>query len=132
MLELHVFNETSENRPGFNAFDDKLELIAGAIRGLGENDVRSRFSLAQADVLIKTTLSLCPDCLTHVPAAVVRREHQIRMLKICSEHGSSEVILENDADYYRISSKDRWGRVYDAAPARARRRSSERIRRCFS
>jgi uncharacterized radical SAM superfamily Fe-S cluster-containing enzyme len=102
--------------PIFAGFDDRLEVIAGPLRKLNEAEVRERFSLLPEDVLIKTTISLCSDCLSHVPAAVVRRGRRVWISKRCESHGSSEAILENDADFYRISSKDRWGRAYAESP----------------
>jgi uncharacterized radical SAM superfamily Fe-S cluster-containing enzyme len=102
--------------PVFAGFDDGLERIAGPLRKLSEAEVRERFSIPAGDVLIKTTISLCPDCLAHVPAGVVRRGRRIWISKRCEVHGTSEAILENDADFYRISSKDQWGRAYADSP----------------
>src|SRR4029453_9125218 len=62
------------------------------------------------------TLSLCSLCLVHVPAAVVRRNNAVWICKRCDVHGSSEAVMENDASFYRISSKDRWGRAYADVP----------------
>jgi 7,8-dihydro-6-hydroxymethylpterin dimethyltransferase len=93
-------------------FDDRLELIADPLRKLSETEVREKFSLPLSDLIIKTTISLCPDCLAHIPAAVVRRENKVWLEKHCDQHGSSQAIIENDPAYYRVSSKDRWGRTY--------------------
>lgn len=99
-----------------SVFDQRLEDISGPLRKLTEGEVRERFSLLSTDVLIKTTISLCPDCLTHVPAAVIQRNKAVWISKDCQVHGVSGAILENDADFYRISSKDRWGRHYAESP----------------
>ncbi len=93
-------------------FDRLLEAIAAPLRTLSETQARQRFAVDAGDVLIKTTLSLCPECLGHVPAAVVRRQRQVWIRKACASHGVSEAVLENDAAFYRVSSKDRWGRCY--------------------
>jgi uncharacterized radical SAM superfamily Fe-S cluster-containing enzyme len=115
LKELTVLNvESSQKRP--LRFDDRLEQIAGPLRILSEAEVRTRFALLPADILIKTTISLCPNCLAHVPAAVVRRDHGVWISKHCDVHGSSEAILENDAEFYRVSSKDRWGRAFADSP----------------
>lgn len=110
LKELPVF--TTEPRDGLTPFDERLERIASRLRKLDEAGVRAHFCLIRPDVLIKTTISLCPDCLAHVPAAVVRRQGGVWISKRCEVHGPSEAVLENDADFYRISSKDRWGRAY--------------------
>lgn len=92
--------------------DTRLQRLAEPLRSLQEDEVRRRFELAPGDVLLKTTISLCPDCLAHVPAAVVQRDARVLMRKRCEEHGASEAVIENDAAFYRVSSKDRWGRRY--------------------
>ena len=45
-------------------------------------------------------------------AAVVRRGGKVWIAKQCSQHGRAAAVIENDAAYYRVSSKDRWGRIY--------------------
>jgi hypothetical protein len=90
----------------------RLEAIAAPLRALDEAGARARFALAAGEVLIKTTISLCPDCLAHVPAAVLRRGERVWMRKHCATHGASDAVIENDVAFYRVSSKDRWGRCY--------------------
>ncbi len=46
------------------------------------------------------TLSLCPQCLKRVDAKIILKEQQVFMLKRCPEHGTSRVLISNDADYY--------------------------------
>ena len=58
------------------------------------------------------TQSLCPECLAHVPAAVFEREGRVLIRKRCTTHGDAQGVLENDARWYRLSNKDRWGRCY--------------------
>jgi uncharacterized radical SAM superfamily Fe-S cluster-containing enzyme len=112
--ELTVLNP--ESRQPSTVFDEKLERIAEPLRSVTEEEVRNQFALSGTDVLLKTTISLCPECLGHVPAAVIRRSRRVWMIKRCATHGPSEAILENDADYYLLSSKDRWGRAYADSP----------------
>jgi len=94
------------------SFDERLERIAGPLRALSEPQVRERFALPASDVLVKTTLSLCALCLAHVPAAVVQRAGRVWIVKDCALHGAAVAVIENDPAYYRVSSKDRWGRAY--------------------
>jgi uncharacterized radical SAM superfamily Fe-S cluster-containing enzyme len=94
------------------SFDSRLERIAAPLRALDEAAVRARFALADDVRLLKTTLSLCATCLAHVPAAVYEAGGRVLLAKICSEHGTDRAVLENDARYYFLSNKDRWGRCY--------------------
>src|SRR3954462_290542 len=72
------------------------------------------FQLKGCAQLLKSTISLCPECLAHVPALVFSRESRVLMRKHCERHGFSEAVLENDLEFYHLSSKDRWGRAYAA------------------
>jgi 7,8-dihydro-6-hydroxymethylpterin dimethyltransferase len=94
------------------SFEEMLERIAAPLRPLNESQVRTRFELQPTDQLIKTTLSLCPECLAHVPAAVFARDGAVWLHKDCAAHGRSAALIENDARWYRVSDKDRWGRAY--------------------
>src|SRR5207302_2002525 len=66
------------------------------------------------DRLLKTTISLCPECLAHVPALVLTRQGRVWMRKVCATHGASDALLENDDSFYHLSNKDRWGRRFAA------------------
>jgi len=94
------------------AYDERLERLAAPLRGLDEAGVRVRFGLEAAEPLFKTTLSLCADCLAHVPAVVFERAGKVWLRKHCPSHGTAEAVIENDPRYYRVSSKDRWGRTF--------------------
>ena len=56
---------------------------------------------AATDVPIHTTTSLCVVCKHATPANVVEREGGVWMTKTCSEHGYQEVMLSNNAIWYR-------------------------------
>ncbi|MCB0452204.1 MAG: radical SAM protein [Aequorivita sp.] len=47
------------------------------------------------------TLSLCPECLKRIDAKIVFEENNVFMLKRCPEHGSSKVLIADDAEYYK-------------------------------
>lgn len=93
-------------------YDDRLERVASPLRSLDEAQARQRFRLAAEETLVKSTISLCPECLAHLPAAVFERGGKVWIRKECGRHGASEAVIENDAAYYRVSSKDRWGKAY--------------------
>jgi len=70
------------------------------------------FGLASFDRVLKSTISLCPECLRHVPALVYTRAPRVWMRKHCPVHGASDALLENDEKFYHLSNKDQWGRGY--------------------
>ncbi len=51
--------------------------------------------------LIRNTHATCPDCLRCVPAHVSEIDGEIRLTKLCPEHGQSSVFLSAHPDYYR-------------------------------
>ena len=63
------------------------------------------------DRALKTTISLCAECLGHVPA-VIFAPGRVRMCKRCPVHGVAEALVESDIAFYRLSNKDQWGRRY--------------------
>jgi uncharacterized radical SAM superfamily Fe-S cluster-containing enzyme len=95
-----------------DSLQDRLERLAAPLRLLDHAEAFARFELPAESQLLKTTLSLCAECLAHVPAAVYVHQDRVFMRKICEAHGAARVLLENDARYYRLSNKDRWGRAY--------------------
>lgn len=70
------------------------------------------FQSADHSRVLKTTISLCADCLEHVPALVFAREGRVFLRKFCEHHGFAEAVLENDESFYYLSNKDRWGRCF--------------------
>ena len=50
--------------------------------------------------VLEATVSLCPECLTTVPAKIVRQDGRIYLRKHCPTHGSQCDLLEHDADYF--------------------------------
>lgn len=47
------------------------------------------------------TLSLCPQCLRRVDAKIVFENSNVYMLKNCSDHGFSKVLIATDIAYYK-------------------------------
>ena len=95
------------------SIESRLEVLARPLRKLAREEVAREFSLPNGAALLKTTLSLCPACLTHVPAAVYVESGRVLMAKRCGTHGITRAVIENDERYYRLSTKDRGGRAYD-------------------
>jgi len=94
------------------SFEGRLHDLAGPLRALDARMVSRRFELPDSATLLKTTLSLCPECLSHVPAAVYVDRGKVIISKQCETHGLTRALLENDVRYYRLSNKDQWGRRY--------------------
>lgn len=94
------------------SFEDRLRELGRPLQTLDEGDASHRFELPSGATLLKTTLSLCPDCLAHVQAVVYVDGGKVFISKVCDTHGPSRALLENDARYYRLSNKDQWGRRY--------------------
>ena len=95
-----------------NTFDARFEALSKPLRDLNEGEVRARFELPAAGRLLKTTLTLCEVCLAHVPGAVYANDGRVLLASRCAHHGVRVAVIENDERYYRLSSKDRWGRRY--------------------
>lgn len=94
------------------SFEATLQEIARPLQGLDAAGVAGRFDLPGDATLLKTTLSLCPECLGHVQAAVYAAAGRVFISKLCPAHGATRALLENDARYYHLSNKDKWGRKY--------------------
>jgi len=101
-----------EPRPLADTQHSRLETLAAALRQMSADEVRRVHELPDEAELLKTTLSLCAECLGHVPAAVYAARGRVFISKRCATHGLARALLENDARYYRLSNKDRWGRAY--------------------
>jgi uncharacterized radical SAM superfamily Fe-S cluster-containing enzyme len=97
------------------SLEGRLETLAAPLRELSAERVAQLFSLPPGASVLKTTLSLCPECLGHVTAAVYEEAGRVLMAKRCAVHGPFRAVIENDQRYYRLSTKDRWGRAYDAS-----------------
>jgi uncharacterized radical SAM superfamily Fe-S cluster-containing enzyme len=92
--------------------EDRLEKLAAPLRLLDEAAAIEHFQLEPQTQLLKTTISVCPACTTHAQAAVYASAGRVYLRKRCDTHGLTTALLENDARYYRLSNKDKWGRRY--------------------
>ncbi len=50
--------------------------------------------------ILKTTTSVCPTCLTKVPAEVVTDGDDVLLRKECPEHGMQEALIASDQRFY--------------------------------
>jgi uncharacterized radical SAM superfamily Fe-S cluster-containing enzyme len=93
-------------------FTQKLQTIRDALVAKGQAECERFFELGRFDRLLKTTISLCPQCLAHVPAVVYTLDNRVLLSKRCPEHGISQALMESDAAFYYLSNKDQWGRRF--------------------
>jgi 7,8-dihydro-6-hydroxymethylpterin dimethyltransferase len=99
-------------QPGPDGFKHRIDQISNRLKSWDEDRVRLLFGLPGNSRLLKTTISLCQDCLVHVPAAVYEQDDKVFISSRCDIHGTQVALIENDARFYRLSSKDRWGVRY--------------------
>lgn len=112
MFELKISPVADAPATERGSYLGRLEAIREGLMALGPEDAAARFGLLPEDRLLKTTIGLCAECLVHVPAAVYVRAGRVLMGKRCPAHGAATAVVENDASYYSLSSKDVWGRRY--------------------
>ena len=97
---------------GISTFQQSVEGLSVVLKGWSEDRVRTEFDLTNNSRLLKTTISLCRDCLQHIPAAIFERDGKVFITSRCNTHGIQAAVVENDAGFYRLTSKDKWGLRY--------------------
>src|SRR5437660_7878596 len=93
-------------------FPQRISAIRRQLLAMDEAASVSFFAPPSFDRILKTTVSLCPDCLDHVPALVFTRGGRVVIRKRCDVHGASEARLESDERFYFLSNKDKSGRRF--------------------
>lgn len=111
-ISLRLAPTTATKNPSPTGLLAKLEAIRGELLTLDSAAVVSTLGVGQHDRILKSTISLCPLCLAHVPAVVYTLAGRVLIHKQCPAHGPSQAVLENDESFYHLSNKDRWGRRY--------------------
>jgi len=95
-----------------DGLQERLERIRQGLLPLSAEACAGSFELREDEQLLKSTISLCAECLAHVPAVVYARENRVLIRKRCPRHGLADAVLENDRGYYHLSNRDQWGRRY--------------------
>src|SRR3954452_23067949 len=108
-MRLPVMSDTRRSGPSLH---ERLEGIRAALLEMDEGACGAGFGLVAGERALKTTISLCAECLGHVPAVVFSRGGRVLMRKRGPERGVAEALVESDVAFYRLSNKDRWGRRY--------------------
>ena len=52
--------------------------------------------------VLKSTLSLCPECRSEIPASVMEVDGMAIMRKVCTEHGLFHGVVERDVEFYKL------------------------------
>ena len=68
----------------------RLHLIREKLMALDAAAAVEFLQLTSFDRLLKSTISLCPECDAHVPALVFSRQGRVLVRKNCEQHGFSE------------------------------------------
>ena len=111
-IELPVVPANHERPREAQPFLQTLARLRDSLMNMDEGDCIREFQLEPSELLLKSTISLCPDCLRHVPAVVFVRDGRVLMRKTCPDHGLSTALVESDQKFYRLSNKDHWGRRF--------------------
>jgi uncharacterized radical SAM superfamily Fe-S cluster-containing enzyme len=96
---------------------DPVAAISSQLKMLDAAAAANLLGARNVERALKTTISLCPSCLAHVPALVFERGGRVIMAKRCAVHGPSEALVESDAGWYRLSNKDKLGRRFADGPS---------------
>ena len=51
--------------------------------------------------VLESTRSLCPECMSTVPAKIIEQGGRVFLRKLCSKHGPQEELLEDNAAYFK-------------------------------
>jgi len=108
MPESH--SATTHSVPAYlGGLSARLARLKEVLKQLPEAEAAKYFQLETRHRPLKTTISLCPDCLNHVPAIVYADQGRVLIRKDCLRHGLGDALLEGDENYYFLSNKDQWG-----------------------
>ncbi|MFO1520165.1 MAG: radical SAM protein [bacterium] len=96
------------------SLSSRLGRLQQVLSQLPEKEAKEYFQIGPEKKALKTTISLCPDCLEPVVALVYSDQGRVFLRKDCLAHGPSTVLLENDENFYFLSNRDQWGKRFAA------------------
>lgn len=88
------------------------EEIRSFLSTLDTSAAQRYFRTRDEDLLLKSTISVCNDCLSFCPAIVFERSGSVWLTACCAGHGTMTSLVENDVEFYRLSNKDSCGVRY--------------------
>ncbi len=92
--------------------NETLDSLQEQLQSISVDDVAGIFDLTGCEELLKSTISVCPDCLNHAMAVVYVDDGRVWKNTLCNVHGVSKAVLEQNAAFYRVTNKDKWGVRY--------------------
>ncbi len=101
-----------ENGSCESSLSARLASLKRVLLGLSEKEAKEYFQLTSEQIPLKTTISLCADCLSHVIAIVYTDQKRVLIRKDCLVHGFSDALLEADQEFYYLSNKDSCGQRF--------------------
>jgi hypothetical protein len=90
----------------------RIDRLAAGLQRLDAEQAIAALGARDVDRPLKTTVSLCPECLDYAPAIVFVRGKRVILGRSCATHGYREALIESDVRYYGLSNKDRHGRRF--------------------
>src|SRR4051812_9758137 len=109
-MRLNILRDAPPTPP--DSVSDRLAVLRDRLLALDLDASLRFFELPRHDRVLKTTISLCSQCLAHAPAIVYELDGRVIIEKRCGAHGLSRGLAERDAGFYFLSNKDRWGRRF--------------------
>jgi hypothetical protein len=82
-------------------------------------------------IVMKQTVSLCPECFKEIPAAVRVDNSEVRMLKCCPDHGEFSALIEKDPVFYLMGSLLGQGGIYNGLFIDATDRCNASCKYCY-
>lgn len=82
-------------------------------------------------MILKHTISLCPECLIDIPATIYEENGMAVMRKSCPEHGEFEGVVERDVEFYKLIQKHNAAMFYDGLIVDVTYRCNLRCKWCF-
>lgn len=61
--------------------------------------------LKEDEVLLRESVSLCPECLQLIPLVIFERDGKVLLRKQCKEHGEVEDVYWGDSEIYKKASR---------------------------
>lgn len=81
--------------------------------------------------ILKSTISLCPECLAEIPATIYEANGAAMMDKVCPDHGKFTSMVERDAEFYKLVQRNNAPMFYSGLIIDVTYRCNIRCKWCF-
>ncbi len=82
-------------------------------------------------MILKNTISLCPECLVDIPATICEVDGMAVMHKTCLEHGFFTSVVERDVEFYKLVQRNNAEKFYPGLIIDVTYRCNIRCKWCF-